>query len=174
MTERRGDMSNSLEKAGTPKLNRGMFSSASDEWETPQKFFDAIDEVFHFTLDVCATHDNAKCERYYTKADDALSRVWSGVCWMNPPYGREISLWVKKAYESSLTDGTVIVCLLPARTDMAWWHDYVIPHAENVNFIRGRLSFSGKGSAPFPSALAVFGRSIEEENLKMTLLEGLR
>jgi hypothetical protein len=77
---------------------------------------------------------------------------------MNPPYGREISLWVKKAYESSLTDGTVVVCLLPARTDTRWWHDYVIAHAESVNFIRGRLCFSHKGPTPFPSALVVFGR----------------
>jgi phage N-6-adenine-methyltransferase len=97
-----------------------MFSSASDEWETPQEFFDAVDAVFHFTLDVCATNVNAKCERYYTKVDDDLSQAWEGVCWMNPPYGREIALWVQKAYESSLTVGTVVACLLPARTDTGW------------------------------------------------------
>jgi site-specific DNA-methyltransferase (adenine-specific) len=79
---------------------------------------------------------------------------------MNPPYGREISLWVKKAYESSLNDGTVVVCLLPARTDTGWWHDYVLSRAEWTWFIRGRLRFSGKGSAPFPSALTVFGQSV--------------
>jgi site-specific DNA-methyltransferase (adenine-specific) len=77
---------------------------------------------------------------------------------MNPPYGREISLWVRKAYESSLEAGTVVVCLLPARTDTAWWHDYVIAYAKKIRFIRGRLRFSGKGPAPFPSALVVFGR----------------
>jgi site-specific DNA-methyltransferase (adenine-specific) len=140
-----------------PKLNCGMFSSASDEWETPQEFFDAVDEVFHFTLDVCADHSNAKCPRYYTKTDDGLSREWRGVCWMNPPYGREIALWVRKAYESSLADETVVVCLLPARTDTKWWHDYVIARAERIRFIRGRLRFSGRGPAPFPSALVVFG-----------------
>jgi phage N-6-adenine-methyltransferase len=137
-----------------------MFTSVSDEWETPREFFDALDSVFHFTLDVCATRDNAKCERHYTKEEDGLTRGWRGVCWMNPPYGREISLWVLKAYESSLTDGTVVVCLLPARTDTAWWHDYVIPHAESVDFIRGRLRFSNRGPAPFPSALVVFGRPV--------------
>jgi phage N-6-adenine-methyltransferase len=158
MTVRRGDTFNSLEKTGASKLNRGMFSSASDEWETPQEFFDALDAVFHFMLDVCATHVNAKCGRYYTKEDDGLLQAWSGVCWMNPPYGWEISSWVKKAYESSLYAGTVVVCLLPARTDTAWWHDYVIPHAENVDFIRGYLRFSGRGPAPLPSALVVFGR----------------
>jgi phage N-6-adenine-methyltransferase len=96
-----------------------MFSSASGEWETPREFFDAVDEVFHFTLDVCATHSNAKCERYFTKAEDGLFQIWRGVCWMNPPYGREISLWIKKAYESGL-EGAVVVCLLPARTDTRW------------------------------------------------------
>jgi site-specific DNA-methyltransferase (adenine-specific) len=93
---------------------------------------------------------------------------------MNPPYGREISLWVKKAYESSLDDGTVVACLLPARTDTGWWHDYVLRYAERVWFIRGRLRFSGKGSAPFPSALTVFGRSFEAGNIETILLEGLR
>jgi phage N-6-adenine-methyltransferase len=136
-------------------MNLGMFSSTSGEWETPREFFDTVDAVFHFTLDVCATHDNAKCGRYFTKAEDGLSQAWSGVCWMNPPYGREIALWVKRAYESSLK-GAVVVCLLPARTDTGWWHDYVIAHAQSVIFIRGRLCFSRKGPAPFPSALVVF------------------
>jgi phage N-6-adenine-methyltransferase len=140
-------------------MNRGMFSSSSCEWETPREFFDAVNDVFHFSLDVCATRANAMCGRYFTKADDGLSREWRGVCWMNPPYGREISLWVRKAYESSLEVGTVVVCLLPARTDTKWWHDCVIAHAERIRFIRGRLRFSGKGPAPFPSALVVFGRS---------------
>ncbi|MDR1580164.1 MAG: phage N-6-adenine-methyltransferase [Synergistaceae bacterium] len=174
MTVRRGDTFNSLEKTGAPKLNRGMFSSASDEWETPQKFFDVLDAVFHFTLDVCATSDNAKCECYYTREDDGLSLNWKGACWMNPPYGREISLWVRKAYESSLEGETVVVCLLPARTDTGWWHDYVLNRAERIWFIRGRLRFSGKGSAPFPSALVVFGRPFEMENFEMILLEGFK
>jgi phage N-6-adenine-methyltransferase len=135
-----------------------MFSSSSDEWETPRGFFDAVNAVYRFGLDVCATHANAKCERHFTKEEDGLSQSWRGMCWMNPPYGRAIASWVKKAYESSLEPGTVVVCLLPARTDTAWWHDYVIAHAESVHFIRGRLRFSGRGSAPFPSALVVFGR----------------
>lgn len=134
-----------------------MFTSSSDEWETPQELFDMIDEVFHFNLDVCATHANAKCKRYFTKKEDGLSLPWSGICWMNPPYGREITLWIRKAYESSLTVGTIVVCLLPARTDTVWWHEYVIAHAESIGFIRGRLKFSRKGPAPFPSALVVFG-----------------
>jgi phage N-6-adenine-methyltransferase len=144
-------------------LNRGLFSSASDEWETPREFFDAIDAVYHFTVDVCANRSNAKCPRFYTKAEDGLSKEWEGVCWMNPPYGREISLWVKKARDSAIAGKNVIVCLLPARTDTRWWHDYVIPRAA-VRFVKGRVKFSRRGPAPFPSALAVYGDSgkIEE------------
>jgi len=144
-------------------MNRGMFASGSDDWETPQEFFDAVDEVFHFDIDVCATRANAKCERYFTESEDGLLQTWSGVCWMNPPYGREISRWVQKAYESTLNPDTVVVCLLPARTDTRWWHDYVIAHAKSVEFIKGRLRFSRKGPAPFPSALVVFGSLFNNE-----------
>jgi len=138
-------------------MNKGMFSSGSCEWETPQAFFDTVNGLYHFDLDVCASHSNAKCKRYFTKEEDGLLQTWNGVCWMNPPYGREISRWVQKAYESALNPGTVVVCLLPARTDTRWWHDYVMTYAQNVEFIKGRLQFSGRGQAPFPSALVVFG-----------------
>jgi phage N-6-adenine-methyltransferase len=171
---KRADMKGIGGKGNSQRMNCGMFTSVTDEWETPRDFFDAIDAVFHFTLDVCATRDNTKCERYYTKGDDSLSKKWSGVCWMNPPYGREISLWVKKAYESSLAGGTVVVCLLPARTDTRWWHDYILSRATRIWFIRGRLRFSGKGSAPFPSALAVFGWAVEAGNIETVLREGLK
>jgi phage N-6-adenine-methyltransferase len=110
-------------------------------------------EKYKFTLDVCATSENAKCASYYTKEDDGLSKQWSGSCWMNPPYGRGIGLWMKKAYESSLL-GATVVCLVPARTDTAWFHDYCIHH--EVRYIRGRLKFgNAKNAAPFPSALIV-------------------
>ena len=154
----RADTKGISEKGKPRKLNRGMFTSKTDEWEMAREFFDALNAVFHFTLDICATHANAKYGRYFTKEENGLIQTWNGVCWMNPPYGREISLWVRKAYESSLDAGTVVVCLLPARTDTKWWHDYVIAHTERIRFIRGRLRFSGRGPAPFPSALVVFGR----------------
>lgn len=115
--------------------NEVMFSSRSDEWETPQWLFDQLYTEFGFSLDVCATADNAKCERYYTKAEDGLAQDWSGVCWMNPPHGREISRWIEKAYESSL-GGATVVCLLPSRTDTKWWHEYVM--RGEVRFLRGR------------------------------------
>lgn len=134
--------------------NEVMFSSRSDEWETPQWLFDSLHTEFGFGLDVCATADNAKCERYYTKAEDGLAQDWSGVCWMNPPYGREIGRWIEKAYESSL-GGVTVVCLLPSRTDTKWWHEYVM--RGEVRFLRGRLKFGGsKNSAPFPSAVVIF------------------
>jgi phage N-6-adenine-methyltransferase len=130
------------------------FSSATDLWATPQKFFDSLHREFGFSLDVCATNENAKCDRFYTPDVDGLSQEWSGVCWMNPPYGRHIGKWMRKAYESAQR-GATVVCLVPARTDTAWWHDYAAKG--EVRFIRGRLKFgNSKTAAPFPSAVVVF------------------
>jgi len=131
------------------------FSSKSDMWSTPQDTFDALaDEFGPFDLDVCATPENAKCSRYYTKEDDGLAHPWYGRCWMNPPYGREIKAWMRKAYEESQR-GATVVCLVPARTDTAWWHDYAMNG--EVRFLRGRLKFgNAKNAAPFPSAVVVF------------------
>ena len=117
-------------------------------------FFDRLDAEFGFDLDVCASPENAKCTIYFTKEDDGLSRDWTGVVWMNPPYGREIGRWLKKANESAKDNGATVVCLVPARTDTNWWHEYVIQH--EVRFVRGRLKFGdAKNSAPFPSAVVV-------------------
>ena len=131
---------------------RGLFSSKTDMWETPQNFFDELNKEFRFTCDVCAIEENAKCAKFYTPEQDGLKQTWGGVCWMNPPYGREIGKWVKKASESKAT----VVCLLPARTDTRWFHDYIYGKAE-IRFVRGRLKFGGsKNSAPFPSMVVVF------------------
>jgi len=135
-------------------VNAGLFSSASGEWETPQDLFDELDTEFVFTLDVCATHQNAKCQQYFTRNDNALLQDWQGICWMNPPYGRQIGKWLQKAYESAQA-GATVVCLIPSRTDTRWWHDYVMQG--EIRFIKGRLRFSGaQNSAPFPSAIVVF------------------
>ena len=129
------------------------FSSATDLHATPQEFFNKLNDEFNFTVDVCATPENAKCEIFYTKEDDGLSQNWSGNVWLNPPYGREIGLWMAKASEAAKA-GATVVCLVPARTDTAWWHEHVIKH--EVRFIKGRLKFGGaKNSAPFPSAVVV-------------------
>lgn len=136
-------------------ITDGLMSSNTDLWETPQDFFDRLNAEFHFDLDVCALPENAKCKRYFTPTQDGLLQDWRGVCWMNPPYGRKIGLWVRKAYETAVSGGGTVVCLLPARTDTAWWHDYAMQG--EVRFIRGRLKFGGsKNSAPFPSAVVVF------------------
>ena len=138
-------------------INQGLMTSNTDLWSTPRDFFDDYNAVYHFDVDVCATAENALCAKFYSPEDDGLSKEWRGVCWMNPPYGREISKWMKKAYESSL-HGVTVVCLVPARTDTAWWHEYAMKG--EIEFIRGRLKFGGsKNSAPFPSAVVVFQRS---------------
>jgi len=132
--------------------------SKSNEWETPQELFNKLDREFHFTLDPCATKENTKCKNYYTIEDDGLSKSWHGeTVFMNPPYGRQIGKWVKKAFEERGNDGkTTIVCLIPSRTCTAYWHDYIEGFA-HVRFIRGRLNFRGsKHNAPFPSAIVIF------------------
>ena len=89
-----------------------MFSSATDLWATPQYFFDILDKEFHFNLDVCAIPENSKCQAYYTPEMDGLSQPWYGRCWCNPPYGRQVGLWVAKAAESA-DSGATVVMLLP-------------------------------------------------------------
>ena len=138
-------------------INQGLMTSNTDLWSTPRDFFDDYNAIYHFDVDVCATSENALCAKFYSPKDDGLSKEWHGICWMNPPYGREIGKWMKKAYESSL-HGATVVCLVPARTDTAWWHEYAMKG--EIEFIRGRLKFGGsKNSAPFPSAVVVFQRS---------------
>ncbi|MDS0981102.1 phage N-6-adenine-methyltransferase [Staphylococcus hominis] len=133
------------------------YSSKSNEWATPQNLFDELNKEFNFTLDPCATDENAKCSKYFTIEDDGLSKDWSNdVVFMNPPYGREIKKWIKKAYEESL-NGATVVCLIPARTDTTYWHDFIFDKADDIRFLRGRLKFGGsKNSAPFPSAIVVY------------------
>ena len=136
-------------------MNSVMFSSKSDEWETPQALFDQLNSEFHFTLDAAALPINAKCPRFFTPTDDGLVQEWNGTVWCNPPYGKTVGRWVEKANKSSL-DGTTVVMLLPARTDTRWFHDFVYGKA-TIRFLRGRLKFGGsKNSAPFPSMVAIF------------------
>lgn len=136
------------------QLNRGLFSSLTPEWPTPAAVFAALDERFHFTLDACATPENAKCERYFTPEEDALRQEWTGNVFVNPPYGREVGRWLRKAVESA-ERGATVVCLVPARTDTSWWHKWCV--RGNIFFVRGRLRFGdGRNSAPFPSAVVVF------------------
>ena len=132
-----------------------MFSSKTDLWSTPQDLFNEVDNEFHFDLDVCALPDNAKCKRYFSPEMDGLKQDWTGVCWCNPPYGREIGKWVEKAYNTSL-NGYTVVMLLPARTDTKWFHNFIYNIAE-IRFLKGRLKFGNcNNSAPFPSMIVIF------------------
>ena len=131
------------------------FSSRTDEWPTPDWLFELLDREFRFTLDPCSSDANARCARHFTRREDGLAQDWTRhVVFMNPPYGREIGLWMRKAFASAQA-GATVVCLVPARTDTAWWHAYAV-HGE-IRFLRGRLKF-GKAAqgAPFPSAVVVF------------------
>jgi len=136
--------------------NRVHFSSATDLWETPWLLFRQLDAQFSFTLDVCALPENAKCKRFYTPNDDGLAQRWKGVCWCNPPYGRNIGRWVEKAYASAIAGDATVVCLIPARTDTTWWHRYVMAASE-VWLVSGRIRFGkARAGAPFPSAIVIF------------------
>lgn len=134
-----------------------MFSSKDMTWETPIELFNKLNDEFNFTLDVCALKETAKCDKFFSPEIDGLKQDWSNnVCWMNPPYGRQIQLWLEKAYNESLKDNTTVVCLIPSRTDTKYWHNYCM-NASEIRFIKGRLKFgNSKNSAPFPSAIIIF------------------
>ena len=149
------------------------FSSKSDMWETPQDFFDKLNEEFNFETDVCALPENTKCKKYFTPEQDGLTQKWEGVCWMNPPYGNKIGKWIKKAYESG-EKGATVVCLVPSRTDTSYWHNYCMKG--EIRFFRGRLKFKNRAlpsyredgnykisPAPFPSAIIVFRNGKNEQ-----------
>ena len=134
-----------------------MFSSKTGIWSTPQSFYRRLDMEFNFTLDPCASDSNAKCAKYYTKIDNGLDQDWEGeTVFMNPPYGRDIKNWIKKAHEESKKPNTTVVCLIPSRTDTKYWHDHVMK-AKEIRFVKGRLKFGdAQNAAPFPSAVVVF------------------
>jgi site-specific DNA-methyltransferase (adenine-specific) len=137
-------------------ISQALYSSRTDEWPTPQSFFDALDAEFHFTLDACATRRNAKCARYFTAAQDGLRQDWgTHRVFCNPPYGREMPVWACKCFAASRA-GALVVLLAHARTDTRWFHGWVYGKAE-LRFVKGRLRFGdGAQSAPFPSLVAVY------------------
>ena len=140
----------------------GLADNRTDIWYTPHDFFKKINDVFNFNLDVCALPENAKCERFFSPEIDGLKQEWDGVCWMNPPYSREIAKWIEKA-DDAAKKGNTVVALLPVRTDARWWQDYCL-HRE-IHFIRGRLKFGGSSSnAPFGCAVVVFRPSLSDVN----------
>lgn len=137
-------------------MNDVLFSQKTVEWETPQDFFDNLNDEFHFTLDPCSTDENAKCAKHYTIEQDGLAQDWTGeTVYCNPPYGREMPLWIKKCYDHFIGGGTAVM-LIPARTDTKAFHEYIYGKAE-LRFIRGRPHFgNSKNAAPFPSMLVIY------------------
>lgn len=151
-------------------MNKALLSSKKMDWRTPQALFDKLNEEFHFVLDAAATRENAKCSLYFTPEMDGLSRVWGGlgVVFCNPPYGREIGKWVKKAYTEFVNGGVTVVMLIPARTDTSYFHDYIYGKAE-IRFLRGRLRFEDENGramnpAPFPSMIVIYRKKTELED----------
>lgn len=159
-------------------MNEALLSSKNLNWCTPPEFFSELDREFHFNLDPAATDKSAKCANYFTPADDGLKADWGGCCvFCNPPYGRQIGDWVRKGYEESRKPGTVVVMLIPARTDTAYFHDYIFHgKADEVRFLRGRLKFTdedgtAKDSAPFPSAVVIWRSPDKGRSLRDMVLE---
>jgi len=152
-------------------INDSIYSSRSSMWETPWDLFRSLDREFHFQVDVCAIKENAKCPTFFSPEINGLKQDWTrfSSCFMNPPYGREISRWVRKAYEES-KKGTTVVALLPARTDTRWFHNYIYKkEGVEIRFLKGRLKFMNRtlpsyrsdgkfriSNAPFPSMIVVF------------------
>lgn len=143
-------------------LTKGMTSTGNVIVSTPREFFDSLSRIFNFSLDACALPENAKCESFYTPADDGLSKPWRGGVWCNPPYGREISKWVEKAYQESKEDyNDFVLMLLPAKTDTKWWWEWVQDKA-TLFFVKGRIKFGEHNiGAPFPSVLALYTKTVE-------------
>jgi site-specific DNA-methyltransferase (adenine-specific) len=135
-----------------------IFSSQTDDWATPQDFFDKLNLEFHFTLDPCASAENAKCQKFYTKTENGLLQDWGGeTVFCNPPYGRQIAAWVGKCWEEAKKPNTKVVMLIPARTDTKYFHEYIYHKAADIRFIKGRLKFgNAQNSAPFPSMIVIF------------------
>src|SRR5258705_1372469 len=140
----------------TEHSRRVMLSSMDMTWATPQEWFDYLDLEFGFTLDPCCQHETAKCKKHYTPAEDGLSQSWADErVFMNPPYGKELPRWMKKAYEEALHNGALVVCFVPARVDTGWWHRYAVKG--EVRVPKGRVKFAGaEASAPFPVAIVIF------------------
>ena len=139
-------------------MKNALYSSKTDEWATPQAFFDRLNEEFLFTLDPCALPENAKCKRFFSPAENGLAQNWGGeIVFCNPPYGRAIYDWVRKCSAEAKKPDTIVVSLLPARTDTRYFHEFIYNKAQEIRFLKGRLKFgNSKNAAPFPSMVVVF------------------
>jgi phage N-6-adenine-methyltransferase len=158
-------------------LREAFVSSKKMDYSTPILFFDALNSVFGFETDLAASPENALCPKYYTESEDALTKEWRGVCWLNPPYGRALPRFVAKASSEAMQKNTTIVMLIPARPDRLWWEKYIwrgdlIAASVDLCFVRGRLKFGEEvNQAPFPSAVVIFSRNGMDEQTQKQLGE---
>ena len=138
-------------------VDKVMYSSDRDDWETPPELFATLDNFYNFKIDAAASAKNAKCETYFTKEDNGLLQDWDKTTWCNPPYGREVAMWIQKGCEESEKHNSTVVMLVAARVGTIWFHEYVFNRAREVHFIKGRLNFvGGKYVAPFYSMVVVW------------------
>jgi len=148
-----------MSEQGIKTSLKPLMSSEKMDWETPDSTFAPLNEEFNFDIDLAASAENTKCKDYFDESANSLTQSWYGKRgWLNPPYGRDLlPKFIQKAYEETRNEHTLVVMLIPARTDTSYWHDYVMK-AEKIGFIRGRIKFVGaKHGAPFPSAIVIFG-----------------
>lgn len=137
----------------------GKFTSAIQDWETPQMLFDILNNEFDFDIDLAASKDNTKCKLFYSLEDDAFDHIWKGICWLNPPYGlktRNLKDWIKKAWDETRKEDCTVVMLIPTRTNTNWWHEYCMK-ASDIRFLRGRPKFNNSNHGlPQPLAIIIF------------------
>lgn len=139
---------------GIGKINN--FKSDNIIYSTPHKLFDVINQEFNFNLDVCALPENAKCKNYFTPEIDGLKQDWTGICWMNPPFNKELKKWIIKARDESKKHNSIICCLVPFRGNTIWFRD-VCMDAE-IRFIIGEVNFNElERGLWLPMCLMIFG-----------------
>ena len=154
-------------------MNKALFTSNRMDWETPDDLFERVNREFKFTLDAASSHENAKCAKHYTETENGLSQNWGGeTVWVNPPYGKELPVWIGKCAHEGRKPNTTVVMLIPARTDTKAFHEHIYGKAE-IRFIKGRLKFKGaKAGAPFPSMLVIFRGGTHESHTNQEPVQG--
>ncbi len=162
---------------GARARNNGRYNGNGRHWATPSEVFDPLNAEFGFTLDPCATAESAKCTEFYTEETNGLAADWGAHrVFMNPPYGREVYAWTAKARESA-DRGALVVGLLPASTDLEWWHRDVVRAGAEVRYIRGRVRFLTGGpyraSGFFPSVIVVWRPKTPERDALYLIEEKL-
>ena len=147
------------------RRNEARWRGSGRDWATPWDLFDRLDSEFKFTLDPCATVETAKVKTFFTETQDGLAQSWANHCvFMNPPYGAELPLWTRKASSAARDENATVVGLLPASTDLAWFHDHVLAVNAEIRYLRGRVRFKcgNTWASPFQPSIIVVWRPKRE------------